>query len=171
MPVNDLSEFHRWLYAERTPSPGAIVLHGTPRLPIGLVARLEQHLNEFDEDARGLWQGFAPELVLELSGASNERRLLGLPDACDHDGCGTARACSKVCCALARRGFAVLEGVQAIDACADLEPVFRVSLGAGEQDVFHLCLKPEWFNLRALPAIIGDTYLEWRATRAPARAV
>ena len=78
-----------------------------------------------------------------------------------------------VLAALANRGHAVLEGPVAVDACAPLANIFRVSLGPPPDGgrSFHLVLCPELFSERSMPAIIGDTYLEWAATREMADTV
>jgi hypothetical protein len=172
MLASNLPAFHRWFLAGRTTSP-AIVLHGFPELPPGLGSAVSRHLNEFDEDAGGNWTAFAPALIQEISETPHQRNLLGLGDGCKD--CPPNSPCGrrKVLGALARRGHAVLDGVLAVEACKDLANVFRVSLGPApaEGKGFHLILRPELFSDRSLPAIIGDTYLEWSATREMAETV
>lgn len=172
MLASNLPAFHRWFLAGRTTSP-AIVLHGFPELPPGLAIAVARHLNEFDEDSGGNWTSFTPELIRELAETPHQRNLLGLGEGCQD--CPPNSPCGrrKVLGALARRGHAVIDGVLAVEACKDLANVFRVSLGPApaEGKGFHLILRPELFSDRSLPSIIGDTYLEWSATREMADTV
>jgi hypothetical protein len=172
MLASSLPDFHRWFLAPRTAAP-SIVLHGFPELPLGLASALAQHLNEFDDDAGGNWTAFSPELIHTISETPPQRSLLGLDEGCKN--CPPNSPCGrrKVLGALARRGHAVLDGMLAVDACAGLNNVFRVSLGPApaEGKGFHLILRPELFSDRSLSSIIGDTYLEWSATREMADTV
>jgi hypothetical protein len=167
MLATTLPAFHRWFLAARASGVPGIVLHGDPVLPHGLAAAVARHLNEFDEDAKGNWTAFAPELIAEISGSAPQRGLLGLPEACED--CPPDSACGRkrVLQALGRRGQAVLDGALAVSACAPLREIFRVSLGPPPQggQHFHLVLHPEHFSDRSLASIIGDTFLEWDATR------
>jgi len=172
MLASRLPDFHRWFLAQRAAGP-SIVLHGFPELPAGLSSALAQHLNEFDDDAGGNWIAFAPELIQTISETPPQRSLLGLDEGCKN--CPPNSPCGrrKVLGALARRGHAVLDGILAVEACADLGNVFRVSLGPAPANgkAFHLILRPELFSDRSLPSIIGDTYLEWSTTREMADTV
>jgi hypothetical protein len=172
MIASNLPAFHRWLMAgEILPAP-SIVLYGFPDLRVGLGAMVAGYLNEFDDDAAGNWSAFAPELILAISETATQRNLLGLGEACKN--CPPTGPCGrrKVLAALAGRGRAVLEGALAVEACAMLPRVFRVSLGPAPEGAenFHLVLRPELFTERSMPAIIGDTYLEWATSREVAGA-
>jgi hypothetical protein len=172
MLASTLPAFHRWFLAPRAAAPG-VVLHGFPELPSNLAPAIAQHLNEFDDDSGGNWTAFAPELIQVISETSPQRMLLGIGDGCKS--CPPNSPCGrrKVLAALARRGHAVLDGLLAVEACAELSNVFRVSLGPAPADGrgFHLILRPELFSDRSLPSIIGDTYLEWSTTREMADTV
>jgi hypothetical protein len=173
MLATDLAAFHHWFLAGGVVSAPGIVLHGFPELRPGLAAAVARHLNEFDEDADGNWTAFTPELIQAISESATQRNLLGLGEACKN--CPPSGPCGrrKVLAALAKRGHAVLEGPLAVEACAPLANIFRVSLGPapfGERS-FHLVLCPELFSERSMPAIIGDTYLEWAASREMADTV
>jgi len=173
MLANNLPAFHRWFLAGGTTTAPGIVLCGFPELRAGLAASVARHLNEFDEDSQGNWTAFSPELIQAISTNSTQRGLLGLADSCKN--CPPASPCGrrKVLAALAQRGNVVLEGPLAVDACAPLANVFRASLGPppGDGRSFHLVLCPELFRERSMPAIIGDTYLEWAAARGMAETV
>jgi hypothetical protein len=138
-----------------------------------LAAAVARHLNDFDEDAAGNWSAFTPALLHAIAEAPTQRGLLGLGEACKN--CPPGSPCSrrKVLAALANRGHAVLDGPLAVEACAPLGNIFRVSLGPAPFGgrSFHLVLSPELFSERAMPSIIGDTYLEWAATREMADTV
>ncbi len=168
-----LSAFHHWLLAGGRAGAPAIVLFGDPAVPGGLAAAVARHLNEFDEDAKGNWTAFDPELIHAISETAPQRSLLGLADCCKN--CPPNSPCGRkrVLHALGKRGHAVLEGSLAVDACAELRDVFRVSLGPppGGTPHFHLVLHPEHFSDRSLPAIIGDTFLEWASAREMAATV
>lgn len=173
MLASDLPSFHRWfLSGGLTASPG-IVLHGFPSLRAGLATAVARHLNEFDEDSDGNWTSFAPELIQLIAESPTQRNLLGLGEGCKN--CPPASLCGrrKVLAALAGRGHAVLEGAVAVEACAPLANIFLVSLGPPPEGgrSFHLVLCPELFRERSMPAIIGDTYLEWVAAREMAETV
>jgi hypothetical protein len=172
MLASNLPAFHRWFLAPRAAAPG-VVLHGFPELPSSLAPAIARHLNEFDDDSGGNWTAFAPELIHAISETPPQRSLLGLGDGCQN--CPPNSPCGrrKVLAALARRGHAVLDGLLAVEACAELSNVFRVSLGPapGDGRGFHLILRPELFSDRSLPSIIGDTYLEWSTTREMADTV
>jgi hypothetical protein len=164
MEATDLSTFHRWLLADAAAGTPAIVIHGQRELPAGLAAAVARHLNEFDEDARGNWLAFAPELMSLIAESATQRSLLGIERACQCSFPGAA--CShrgEVLSALAARGHAVLEGATAMQACTAAPDVFRIWLGAPPDtaDTLHLILHPEHFSGHSLPAIIGDTFLEW----------
>jgi hypothetical protein len=173
MLANDLPSFHRWFLAAGAAPCPAILLHGFPDLQEGLGAAVARHLNEFDEDAAGNWSAFAPELIGEIAAHSAQRNLLGLADSCKN--CPPSSPCGrrKIFAALAERGHAVVEGPLAVEACAPLSNIFRVSLGPAPFGgrSFHLVLAPELFCARSMPAIIGDTYLEWMAAREMADTV
>lgn len=167
MLATTLPAFHRWFLATRASAAPGIVLYGDPALPQGLASALARHLNEFDEDAKGNWTAFAPDLIGEISETPPQRGLLGLSDCCKdcppNSPCGRKRVLQ----ALGKRGHAVLEGTLAVEACAPLREIFRVSLGPPPQSGhhFHLVLHPEHFSDRSLSSIIGDTFLEWATTR------
>ncbi|QJE95394.1 hypothetical protein [Luteolibacter luteus] len=167
MLATTLPAFHRWFLATRASGAPGIVLYGDPALPKGLAAAVARHLNEFDDDSKGNWTAFAPELIAEISESAPQRGLLGLPDGCKdcppNSPCGRKRVLQ----ALGKRGQAVLDGTLAVAACAPLREVFRVSLGPPPETGlhFHLVLHPEHFSDRSLASIIGDTFLEWDATR------
>lgn len=173
MLASDIPSFHRWfLSGGLTAAPG-IVLHGCPTLPADLAAAVARHLNEFDEDSLGNWTAFLPDLIQAISETPTQRGLLGLADSCRNCPPGSPCGRRKVFAALATRGNVVLEGLQAVEACAALSNVFRVSLGPAPDGgrSFHLVLCPELFSERSMPAIIGDTYLEWVAAREMADTV
>ncbi len=166
MLAKDLPAFHRWFLTGAVSSAPGIVLHGFPELKVDLAAAVASHLNEFDDDAAGNWTAFTPGLIQTIAETPTERGLLGLGETCKN--CPPASPCGrrKVLAALANRGHAVLDGPLAVEACAPLGNIFRVSLGPAPFGgrSFHLVLSPELFCERSLPAIIGDTYLEWAAT-------
>jgi hypothetical protein len=174
MLATTLPAFHRWFLAGRASAgtPG-IVLYGNPDLPRSLAAAVARYLNEFDEDARGNWIAFDPELIFAISETPAQRSLLGLTDCCKdcppNSPCGRKRVLE----ALGKRGHAVLEGALAVEACAALRDIFRVSLGPppASDHHFHLILHPEHFSDRSLPSIIGDTFLEWSTAREMADTV
>ncbi len=173
MLANNLPAFDRWFLAAGSVPCPAILLHGFPDLQEGLGAAVARHLNEFDEDAAGTWSAFAPELIGEIAASLPQRNLLGLSDSCKS--CPPSSPCGrrKIFAALAERGHAVVEGPLAVEACAPLDEIFRVSLGPAPFGgrSFHLVLSPELFCARSMPAIIGDTYLEWKAARGMADTV
>ncbi|MCW1886851.1 hypothetical protein OKA04_19075 [Luteolibacter flavescens] len=172
MLASNLPAFHRWFLAPRAAAPG-VVLHGFPHLPSGLAPAIARYLNEFDDDAGGNWTAFAPELIQIISETPPQRSLLGLGEGCKNCPANSPCGRRKVLGALARKGHAVLDGPLAVEACADISNVFRVSLGPAPADGkgFHLILRPELFSDRSLPSIIGDTYLEWITTREMADTV
>lgn len=173
MLANNLSSFHRWFLAAGSVPCPAILLHGFPDLQEGLGFAVARYLNEFDEDAAGNWSAFAPELIGEIAASPAHRNLLGLADSCKN--CPPSSPCGrrKIFAALAGHGHAVVEGPLAVEACAPLPNIFRVSLGPAPFGgrSFHLVLSPELFCARSMPAIIGDTYLEWMAAREMADTV
>jgi len=168
MEVTDLSTFHRWLLLGTAEDNPSIVIHGRKELPAGLGAAVARHLNEFDEDAKGNWLAFSAELVESIAGSATQRSLLGMGQACqcsvpDRDCCHRG----EVLAALAAHGSAVLPGGDAMRACCGAANVFRVWLGYPPEgaETIHLILHPEHFNGHSLPAIIGDTFLEWANAR------
>ncbi|WP_193214605.1 hypothetical protein [Luteolibacter marinus] len=173
MLTTNLSDFHRWFLDGGAAHAPGIVLFGFPVLPRGLAAAVAGHLNEFDEDGGGRWTGFVPELLEQISATPAQRSLLNLGEGCRN--CPPNSACGrrKVLEVLARRGNAVLEGMLAVEASANLSNIFRVSLGPAPNDGkgFHLVLQPDLFSERSLASIIGDTYLEWAAARLMAESV
>jgi hypothetical protein len=173
MQATDLSTFHRWLLTDAVTGSPSIVVHGYTRLPAGLTAAVARHLNEFDEDARGNWISFAPELIDQIAASPTQRCLLGLNGRCE---CAASREeCShlrETLESLAKRGHAVLEGAIAMEASQASRNVFRVWLGwpPDQGETLHLILHPEHFDHRSLPAIIGDTFVEWASARLTQRA-
>lgn len=173
MLANNLPTFHRWFMAGGDTAAPGILLHGDPVLPAGISAAVARHLNEFDEDSQGNWIAFTPELIQAISEAPTQRGLLGLEDSCRNCPPGSLCGRRKVLAALAARGNVVLDGPLAVEACVPFVNVFRVSLGPapGTGPTFHLVICQELFHERSLPAIIGDTYLEWMAAREMAETV
>lgn len=173
MQATDLSNFHRWLLTDAASGAPSIVVHGYTRTPSGLAAAVARHLNEFDEDARGNWSSFAPDLIDRIAGSPTQRSLLGLNAPC---ACPSPRpGCSHIpetLESLAKRGHAVLEGALAMQASEGSRNVFRVWLGwpPDQGDTLHLILHPEHFTDRSLPAIIGDTFIEWANARLTKQA-
>ena len=167
MLASDLATFHRWFLPGGVGFTPGVVLHGSVALPPGLAASVARHLNEFDEDGQGRWSAFSQDLIQLIAETPAQRSLLNLGDGCLN--CPPNSLCGrrKVLEVLARRGYAVLEGMLAVQACEPLMNVFRVSLGPApaKGKGFHLCLQPELFSDRCLTSVIGDTYLEWIATR------
>lgn len=168
MEATDFSTFHRWLLCKAAPGTPSILIHGQRELPAGLAAAVAQHLNEYDEDAGGNWLALAPELVERIAGSALQRGLL-LPERCCQ--CSVpGRDCThlrETLAALAAHGRAVLEGERAMQACSGMADVFRIWLGYPPEtaDTLHLILHPEHFSGHSLPAIIGDTFLEWADAR------
>jgi hypothetical protein len=168
MQATDLSSFHRWLLADASAGASSIVVDGHPPVPAGLAPAVARHLNEFDEDASGNWISFTPDLIERIAGSETQRCLLGLEDFCQ---CGKATAdCHHVhetLTGLAAHGRVVLEGAVAFDACSGKPNIFRVWLGSPPDgsEAMHLILHPEHFSGHSLPAIIGDTFLEWSCAR------
>jgi hypothetical protein len=173
MQATDLSNFHRWLLTDAESGSPSIVVHGHTRLPSGLPTAVARHLNEFDEDARGNWISFAPDLIDRIAASPTQRCLLGLAGSCEcaaaHSECSHLRETLQ---GLAKRGHAVLEGAIAMEACQTSGNVFRVWLGwpPEQGETLHLILHPEHFDGRSLPAIIGDTFLEWASARLAKQA-
>lgn len=167
MLISTLPAFHHWLLGRKVAGGPSIVLFGFPELPAGLAHEVASYLNEYDGEGAGRWAAFSSSLVKDLSMNAPERTLLGVPDPCP--GCPPGSACclKHVLSAIARRGNVVLEGTLAIEGTADWPDVFRAALGTTPEDGprFHLTLRPELFSDRALPSILGDTFLEWEATR------
>lgn len=164
MEATDFSTFHRWLLCKAAPGTPSILIHGQRELPLCLAASVARHLNEYDEDAGGNWLALSPALVESIAETSLQRGLL-LPDRCCQ--CtATGRECShlrETLQALAAHGQAILQGEVAMQACSGKADVFRIWLGSPPDtaDTLHLILHPEHFNGHSLPAIIGDTFLEW----------
>lgn len=173
MQATELSNFHRWLLTDAASGSPSIVVHGYTRVPAGLPAAVARHLNEFDEDASGNWISFAPDLIDRIAASATQRCLLGLTNPCE---CAAPRAeCShlrETLKGLADRGHAVLDGAIAIEASQASPNVFRVWLGwpPDQGETLHLILHPDHFDHRSLPAIIGDTFLEWATARLAKQA-
>lgn len=168
MQATDLPTFLRWLLTSVPGLAPSIVLHGHARLPEGLASAVARHLNEYDEDASGNWIAFTPGVLSQIAESETQRSLLGLvdpfhpgeePDSADH--------MRETLVALAERGRSVLDGPVAMEACSGKAEVFRVWLGFPIEavDPIHLILQPDHFSRHSLPAIIGDTFLEWAEAR------
>lgn len=173
MLATTLPAFHHWLLGGKRTGGPAIVLFGFPDLPPGLAAGVAGYLNEYHDEGAGRWTAFSPALLRSIATNPADRGLLGVPEPCPE--CPPESACClrKLIGALGRRGNAVLEGPLAVEASADRADVFRAALGVTPEGGprFHLTLRPELFSDRALPSIIGDTFLEWEATREFADSV
>jgi hypothetical protein len=169
MPATEFSEFHRWFVAKRPAQPASILLQGNA----GLADAIACYLNEFDEESRGNWLAFAPELIELISKTGPQRALLGLDRDCENAPSNCTCARRNLFEALARHGWVVLDEELASEATSKLENVFRVLLGSpsGGSEHFHLILHPKDFSNSSLVALIADTYLEWANSRLPVEAV
>ncbi len=173
MLASTLPAFHHWLLGGNRVRGAAIVLFGFPELPTALAGGVAGYLNEYHDDGAGLWTAFSPQLIHSIAANPALRILLGVPEPCPQ--CPATSSCGlrKVISSIARRGHAVLEGPLAVEASAEKNDIFRAALGVIPEDgpLFHLALRPELFSDRALHSIIGDTFLEWEATRGFADTV
>lgn len=167
MLVSTLPSFHHWLLGRKATGGPTIVLFGFPELPAGMAHEVAGYLNEYHDEGAGRWTAFTPSLIKDVAMSPAERTLLGVPEPCP--GCPPGSACClrHVLAAIAGRGNVVLDGPLAVEGTADRPDVFRAALGTAPEDGprFHLTLRPELFSDRALPSILGDTFLEWEATR------
>jgi hypothetical protein len=172
MHATDFSAFHYWLLAGGYRHAPSIVVVGSAESTRGTIVSLAAHLNEFDDLAGGRWTSFSHQLIQAIAQEPAQRKLLGIAPGVD---CPQDEPASlkKIISALARRGHAILEGRDALEATLQLPDVFYAGLGPFEQDQgdYHVTLRRERFSHRCLPTIIGDTYLEWQATRDLAEVV
>jgi hypothetical protein len=173
MEATDLSTFHHWLLVGGEAGTPSIVIGSQQEIPASLGTAVARHLNEYDEDAHGNWLSFSPELVERIAESGTQRSLLGIVAGCQCAATATGGCeaeCShrhEVLATLAAQGRAVLPGTAAMQACTGAPNVFCVWLGYPPEraEAIHLILHPEHFNGHALPAIIGDTFLEWANAR------
>jgi len=169
MLATDFSDFHRWFFAKRPPQAASILLQGVA----GLADAVACYLNEFDEEARGNWLAFAPELIESISKTGAQRALLGLDHNCEDAPGNCTCAHRHLLEAMAKHGWVVVEGAIASESVWPLKSIFRVLLGSpsGRSEHFHLILHPEDFSESSLAALIADTYLEWANSHLPAQAI
>lgn len=166
MFARSLEDFHRWRVTSAGRGAPPIIIQTTPDSP-RLAGPVGRYLNEFHEDADGRWTAFSDELLGQLSLSAPEKALLGVKDGCINCPAGSACSQRRVHAALAGFGYVVLEGPMAVAASREMKEVFRVAVGTfpeGTEDV-HLVIQPGRFPERMLPALIGDTYLEWETAR------
>jgi hypothetical protein len=167
MHVKSFEDLQRWRISAQDDGSPVIVIQTCPSLVGRIAEPLARCLNEYDQAAEGRWATFEDELLRAISSCAPERALLGVSDGCLKCPAGSACLQRKVYRALAGFGYVVLEGVLAAKACEGLEGVFRVGIGSIEKDLPHpdLVIHPAGFAMDRLLALIGDTCVEWLATR------
>lgn len=167
MLANCIEDFHQWRTAAAGRGAPSIVLSAAPRFAGGLSEQIGRYLNEYDESAEGHWTAFSDSLLMEISLSPVEKALLGVPNGCVACPAGSVCSQRKVHKAIADLGYSILEGPLAVEGCRGLTEVFRVGVGMsfGDPDGADLAIQPDRFPVRCLPVLIGDTYMEWQATR------
>lgn len=161
-----MSVFCQWLLADTpTDAPAcAIVLHGhKDDANNTLIENLAQYLNEYDEEADGLWLSATDELIRKASSDPSNRRLLGLPDLADPDDACRQEEIIKSLKALGKKGHLVFRCPQ--EPGTDLTPGRAFHAGIGNHLTIktpcHICVDPALMPNASIPHIIGDVFLEW----------
>lgn len=157
-----LSEFHRWLLRDPEQAPTSkrcIVLHGSKDWP-QLTRRVASYLNEFDDDAQGLWIGINEELLQLIANDPAQRRILGLEDCCAK--CPPTGACGlrKVLKRCAEHGCVVMDSIHSGQATKELAHVFHAAVGEVLWPC-HLRIEASLFLPRSIAPMVSDVFLDW----------
>jgi hypothetical protein len=152
-----------WLH--RPGPPYSLALGATCNCDISQLGRdVAEWLNASDSPLRGACLAFDRNEVRQLAGDPHWRHSI-LATAALH-GIDIDSGCDYECMvrALAAHGGAVLAGEWALEATANLEPVFRVGLAHCEHckpGASALLLDPNGYSQNGLAAIIGRRFLRW----------
>ena len=163
---SSMSAFCQWLLNEpdsKTP-PSAIVLHGSPsRVNDSLVNEIAQYLNEYDDEADGLWLNATQELALKIARDPSSRRLLGMPDLSAQEEAETPQEFLQTLQSLIQRGHLVFKAPANDLDLPKSSRAFHAGVGAYHEITTrcHIIIDPEMVDLKCLPQIIADVFLEW----------
>lgn len=161
-----MSAFCQWLLNEpgNTTPPSAIVLQGDPRVVNDqLVGSIAQYLNEYDDDAEGLWLSAGNELIKRITADPSSRRLLGMKDLASPDLAGSAQERMLTLAELARHGHLVFrapgQGVRELNNSS----LFHAGIGSLDQiqSPCHIIVDPTMMAIPCIPQMIADVFLEW----------
>ena len=159
-----ISLFCQWLLAESTGQKPActVVLHGDPATANdSLVIAITDYLNEYDDDADGLWLNATEELIHKITEDPSHLRLLGIDPALSQP----ANATEAVLSALSKRGHMVCLSPAHVGASREFPNTFHVGISSKPiKERCHITLDPQLIQSECLPQIIGDVFLEWMNT-------
>ncbi len=161
-----MSIFCQWLLAESTGQiPAcAIAIHGsTCEASDRIIHEIAQYLNEYDDEAEGLWLGATRELIGKITEDPSNRRLLGLPDLKDPSDAKSPEEISKTIRALSQKGHMIFRYPD--QPVGELSPTHTFHAGVGNHSSVsapcHIIIDPDLIPSKAIPHIIGDVFLEW----------
>lgn len=161
-----MSLFCQWLLNEpegNTP-PTAIVLHGDPvHVNDTLINEISQYLNEYDDEADGLWLNATTELISKVATDPNSRRLLGMQDIADQDQANTPREFLSTLHTLIERGHLVFQAPGGGIGPIETSRAFHAGVGRCHDMTTrcHIIIDPEMVASKCVPQIIADVFLEW----------
>ena len=172
-----VSEFCQWLLQDRAPQAKStsIILHGkADEISDALVEEISHHLNEYDDEANGLWLGASRRLVDTVASDPNLTQLMDLGGCCGCQGGCCSRGNQTVeekqaviLRALASRGNLVFSAPPGPLLLPARHEAFHAGIGrrADVLDRCHITVDPELIEGGCLPQIVADVYLEWNHSR------
>jgi hypothetical protein len=162
-----MSLFCQWLLneADRKHPTTAIVLHGSAtHVGDHLVNEIAGYLNEYDEEADGLWLNATHELVLKVAADPSSRRLLGLDDLAPDQATDTPEQYLKTLQMLGSRGHLVYQAPDGGLGAPECGRSFHAGIGTKGQTFkarCHITLDPELIGPACIAPILADVFLEW----------
>lgn len=166
-----LSVFCQWLLAEPT-SPVAtcaITIHGDESAATDLlINEIAEYLNEYDEEADGLWLSATDELVEKVAEDPSNRRLLGLPDLAPGESSDQPEQFIAALEALSKKGHMVFRWPKHDWNSPSPSRTFHAGVGTCQsvQNRCHIIVDPELVARSSIAHIIGDVFLEWMLAKS-----
>ena len=161
-----MSVFCQWLLADTSGQiPAcAIAIHGTAsECSDKIIHEIAQYLNEYDDEADGLWLGATEELIAKVAEDPSNRRLLGLADLSDPRDAKSKIEISKAIKALSQKGHMIFRYPDELIDELTSSQTFHAGVGnhASVSAPCHITVDPDLIPSKAIPHIIGDVFLEW----------
>lgn len=161
-----MSTFCQWLLQDPGNSvpPSAIILQGDPSVVNDkLVESISQYLNEYDDDAQGMWLGAGNELLKRITADPSSRRLLKLPDCVSPDMAHSNQEFLRTLTTLTRRGHLVFRAPDNGEVLFDDPRLFHAGIGSRDQieRPCHIVVDPQMMAIPCIPQMVADVFLEW----------
>lgn len=161
---SSIQEFHNWLHAKCNPlgESCSILLHDNGAVvDDGLVEKIAEYLNEYDEEGEGRWLAATETLVRAIAEDAFLRQLIGLEYELLNEKADCSAIFARAFDAMSRRGHIIGRPPVSDYLLQSNGQHFDVGIGDTEPRLCHMILNPDKISSEHIAPIIGDVFLEW----------